>query len=107
MRRVAASGCGYSASPTQWANWNTTVSTTVDVGVLAVHVRVGVVEHDVLPPPQVGGRADQVEGQRREAVHPRVPRVRVVAAVVLDAEADGGDGQRQRDGERGGQPHRR
>ena len=65
----------------------------IDVVVLAFDVGVGVVDGVVLPVPQVGAAAHQVERQGHHLVDPRPLGVGLMSGVVLDVEPDGGDRQ--------------
>src|SRR5437868_12620505 len=56
----------------------------VDVGVMARDIDIGVVEHPVLPVPQIGTTPDAIERQRHQLVDPRSVRVGLMSAVVLD-----------------------
>src|SRR3989441_31343 len=44
--------------------------TEIDVGVMACDIDIGVMQDDVLPPPQVGAPADQFQRHRHEFVDP-------------------------------------
>ncbi len=76
----------------------------VDVGVKPRTVRVAVVEHVVLPGPDVRAGSDEVERAGHHAVHPRLTRVRAVTAVVHDVEADAGHREADRHGADAGLP---
>ena len=71
----------------------------VDVVVQALHVRVAVMEDVVLEAPDVGAAAEEVEHRPHGAVHPLGARARAVVAVMAHIEAEGRDGQPQRDGQ--------
>ena len=60
----------------------------IDVAVMPRDVDVGVMKHDMLPVPQVGAAAEQIERHRHQLVDPRRTRVGFVSAVVLNVEAD-------------------
>ena len=71
----------------------------VDVGIMASDVDVRVMEHAVLPAPQVGASADQLQGQCHEPVDPGAVRVGSMPAVVLDVGADPCRKQAEQDGQ--------
>ncbi len=73
----------------------------VDVGVMARDIDVGVMDDDVLPPPQVGAAPDQLQRHRHQLVDPGPIRIGLMAAVVLDVEAD----PRRREPEKNSQEH--
>src|SRR5882724_4875869 len=64
--------------------------TEIDVGVMACDIDIGVMQDDVLPPPQVGAPADQFQRHRHEFVDPGMVGIGLMATVVLDIEANPG-----------------
>ncbi len=73
----------------------------VDVGVMARDIDVGVVDDDVLPPPQVRAAPDQLQRHRHQLVDPGPARIGLMTAVVLDVEPD----PRRREPEKNSQEH--
>ena len=71
----------------------------VDVGVMTGDIDVGVMEHDVLPAPQVGAASNQLQRHRHELVDPGEVRIGLVAAVVLNVEPDLGREQPEQHGQ--------
>src|SRR5713101_1062862 len=61
-----------------------------DAGVMPGDIDIRVMEDDVLPSPEVGTPPNQLQRDRHELVDPWVVRIGVMAAVVLDVEADRG-----------------
>ncbi len=64
--------------------------TEIDVGVMARDIDIRVMQDDVLPPPQVGAPADQLQRHRHEFVDPGMVGIGLMATVVLDIEANPG-----------------
>ncbi len=62
--------------------------TQADVAVVAVDVDVGVMEVRMLPVPDVRAAADHVERHGHDIVDPAAFRIRLMAGIVLDVEAD-------------------
>ncbi len=72
--------------------------TEFDVVIVADDVGVGVVEFVVFDVPDVGGAADEVEGEGHEPVDIFFVGVGFVAGVVLDVEADASDSEAEGEG---------
>ena len=71
----------------------------VDVGVMTGDIDVCVMEHDVLPAPQVGAASNQLQRHRHELVDPGEVRIGLMAAVVLNVEPDLGREQPEQHGQ--------
>ena len=71
----------------------------VDVRVVAGDVDMGMMEDAVLPAPQVGAPAQELQRHRRERVDPSGPRIGLMAAIVLDVAPDPGREEAEEDGE--------
>src|SRR4030095_5610504 len=72
----------------------------VEGAVVAGDIDIRVMDDNVLPVPQVRAAPDQVERHRRQLVDRGDVGVRVVAAAVLNVEADTDRGQPEQDGQR-------
>src|SRR4029450_12677662 len=72
----------------------------VEVAVVAGDIDIRVMDDDVLVVPQVRAAPDQVERHGRQLVDPGVVGVRLMAAVVLDVEADTGRRHPEQDAQR-------
>ena len=79
----------------------------IDVGVIAHHVDERVMEHVVLPTPEIRAAADEVETHRHRAIDPTPLGECLVARVVHDVEADRDHRQGQNERERQRLPPRR
>ena len=73
--------------------------TEIDVGVMARDIDIRVMQDDVLPPPQVGAPADQLQRHRHEFVDPGVVGIGLMATVVLDIEANPGRREAEQHGQ--------
>ena len=65
----------------------------IDIGVVARHVDERVMEHVVLPVPEIGAAANEIEAFRHQAIHEAAIGVRFMARVVHHVEADRDDRQ--------------